>query len=115
MAYWILSGIDPGTKSTTSTTTKVPVPFWDRYPGSGPHPRAAKADSSKPAVVPGIERDRLGPTTNHYYNQHNCRHLRAEGTLEALRGRDRGWRQTAGTGIQVPGVLEGNAAVPWNG
>ena len=36
VAYWILSGIDPGTKSTTSTTTKVPVPFWDRYPGSGP-------------------------------------------------------------------------------
>ena len=29
VAYWILSGI-------TSTTTKVPVPFWDRYPGSGP-------------------------------------------------------------------------------
>ena len=38
VAYWILSGIDPGTKSTTSATTKVPVPFWDRYPGSAPHP-----------------------------------------------------------------------------
>ena len=28
LAYWTLSGIDPGTKST--------VPFWDRRPGSGP-------------------------------------------------------------------------------
>ena len=34
MAYYILSGMDPETKSTTSTTTKVPVLFWDRYPGS---------------------------------------------------------------------------------
>ena len=36
VAYWILCGIDSGTKSTTSTTTRVAVPFWDRYPGSGP-------------------------------------------------------------------------------
>ena len=34
LAYWTLSGIDPGTNNLYYH--RVPVPFWDRHPGSGP-------------------------------------------------------------------------------
>ena len=37
LAYWALTGIDPGTKLTIYYH-RVPVPFWDRHPGSGASP-----------------------------------------------------------------------------